>query len=234
MKYRFLLITFCLLIASMALSQGLIEVKLNSGISKYTSYVYFFSGNLINISTVSLGGKKGEKIRIDEVSYVKGADSEGIDRYIIPIRYNRSHIWAERFYTSEKIDIYYTSILSDSWNSVFKAKYFLYSKNGSSPKKLTASNLKRELSDNKESMKLIKRGQAFFGGQMVLYGIGATLIGIDIYSELSSDVNPPPPPGQEDNSVSPTFIAGIGFLLSPWLLNGPRQNSYLEALTSYE
>lgn len=226
MKSLICSIIFCFIVTSPFTQTNGIEVVFKSGNTVYTNHVHLTNNHLW------IGRKKGRKISINEVVHIKGTDQKQKDRYIVPVQMLGQKVWGERFFESDRIEIFYTDVLTDSWNSTFKGKYFLYSKDGGTPKKLKASNLKYDLRDNLESLRLIKKGQGFFAGQMLLYGIGATLLGMGIASDMSKDLSDPPTSNAFE--IPPVYIAGVAVLYSPWLLNGPRQNSYLNALRVYE
>jgi hypothetical protein len=129
------------------------------------------------------------------------------------------------------VNVYYTNIISGTWTTSYKSKYFQYSKDTQLLKKLTYANLKIDLGDNIESMDDLRKGNKLRITQLLLYGIGATLIGVGIASDLNDNSN-----STKDSSskIPPAFIAGAVCLSVPWFINKPKQNHFINALKKYK
>lgn len=231
---KYIVLTLCVFFFPiLAFSQsGPITINLKTGEQLSTNYAYLHNNSTFFRSYVRIDGKKGEKISIDRVAFIEGADKNGVYKYFKPIRLHGSEIWAERTFSSDRVDIYYTNIISGTWNASYRSKYFQYSKDGRPLKKLSYSNLKADLGDNAESMEHLKKGNILRITQFLFYGLGATLIGVGIAGDFNNDELRDP----SDTSIRipPALIAGAVSLYIPWFMNSPKQNRFIKALEKYQ
>ncbi|MEQ8469846.1 MAG: hypothetical protein RIC35_01595 [Marinoscillum sp.] len=229
MRYFFLLFLLPLLASAQNVP---INIHLKSGETISTQYAYLNSNGGFSQPYVRIDNKKGEKITIDRVTHVEGFDQYSKYKYFQPIKLQGRNIWGERTYNSDRINIFYTNIISGTWTASYKSKYFQYEKDGQPLKKLTYANLKIDLADNPESIESLKKGNALKITQILLYGLGATLIGVGIANDFSNDELSDP----NDTSIKipPAVIAGAITLYIPWFINGPKQNHFVNALKAYK
>lgn len=225
-----LFIVFSILCPSLLIAQNSkgIRIEYNSGESKYTNYAYLYSGSAFQSSYVRIDDKKGPKINIQNIDHVEGVNLEGTYKYFAPIWVNGIPIWGERTFSSEHIDLYYTNIVSGTWNATYNYKHFQYRKDGGSLQKMKASNLLRDVGQNQQSMDHIRKGRGIATAQTLLYLLGSGLVIAGIIDGLNKNDT------EDSGGVPPVFIGGAITLFVPWFLNSPKQKHYQNALKAYE
>jgi len=213
-------------------SQLPILVKLNNGQDVFTNYAYitnngsFFSGPYVRVD-----GKKGPKIKIRAVDYIKGRDQYGKERYFLPVYQGGFKIFAERLYDAERISIFYTDVMNWSGGFGYANRHYKYSFDNSELKKVNIRNLQYDLSNNPVSLDYIKKAKTTRTFQTVLYAVGAGLL-IHGFSSMIGDVDDPGPIGQTPK-ISPTLILGVIAVNVPWFLNKGKQENLVNALEAY-
>ena len=173
---RCILLLFLLPFFSYA-QNGPINIHLRSGEVISTRYAYLNNNAGFSKPYVRIDDKKGEKITIDMVSHVEGVDQNSEYKYFQPIYLQGAKIWGERTFRSDRIDIFYTNIVSGTWTAAYKSRWFQYEKDNEPLKKLTYANLKVDLADNPASLTNLRKGNGLRITQFLLYGLGAALIG---------------------------------------------------------
>ena len=210
---------------------GPINVHLKTGDILSTQYALLTNNSFLSRPFVRIHDKKGEKITIDRVIHVEGTDQNGQYKFFKPIQLMGSEIWGERTFHSERVDIYYTDVVSFTGASYYKSKYFQYSKDSRPLKKLNYSNLKIDLADNAGSMQHVERGNKLRITQLLLYGLGAGLVvagAADILNDDELDGT-----GDTSFSVPPTLIVGAIALNIPWFINPAKDKHFVNALEEY-
>ncbi len=209
-----------------------INIHMKSGEILSTRYAFLNINSGFSRPYVRINDKKGEKITIDRITHVEGIDQNGNYKYFQPIRLQGRDIWGERTFNSERVNIFYTNVISGTWTASYKSKYFQYEKDNHPLKKMSYSNLKADLSDHPESMKILKKGNNLRITQILLYGLGSALVISGIASGLSdTELDDPNDSGLK---IPPAFIAGAITLYIPWFINGPKQDHFANALKTYK
>jgi hypothetical protein len=224
MKY---ILTLLLLLPSFCFAQeGPINIYLKTGNITSTNYAFLENNSGFSIPYVRINNKKGEKISIDQVDHIEGTDQNGVYKYFKPIKLQGREIWGERTFRSDRVEIYYTNIISGTWTASYKSKYYQYSKDTQPLKKLTYRNLKIDFGNNNESMPHLKKANSLRVTQLLLYGLGATLITTGIANNLS-DTN-------DNGNIPVSIVAGAICLYIPWFINTPKQKHFINALKDYK
>jgi hypothetical protein len=210
---------------------GPINIHMRSGGIISTRYAFRNNNSGYLRPYVRINDRKGEKISIERIKHVEGTDQNGNYRYFKPIKIQGMLIWGERTFNSERIDIYYTNIVSETWSFSYKSRYFQYSKDDNSLKKMTYENLKVDLADNQQSVEHLKKGNTLKITQYLLYGVGSALVVTGIVNGINdTGVDNPSNSGMK---IPPAFIAGAVTLYIPWFINNPKQNHFVNALKNY-
>ena len=214
--------------------QGPIQVVLKNQDTVYTQYVYLNNNTGFSGPNVRVHHKRGEKIPIDEIDHVEGRDQQGAYKYHKPVPYlYGGEIFAERNFSSPRIEIYFTHYVSGFRDLLYNFRYFSYAIDSSSIKKMSYANLKQDLADHPVSVGYLKQAQGYRTAQIVLYGVGGALVVHGIASGLSSN-DELPPPGESRVKVPATLIIGAVALVVPNLLNNSKQSYFLKALKNYQ
>ena len=231
MKYLLLLL---FLFPSFAFSQdGPISIYLKTGDRISTQYVYLNSnGGFLSRPHVRIDDKRGDKIPIERVEHIEGTDQHGEYKYIKPIYLNGAEIWGERTFSSERVEIYYTNIISGTWTTSYKSKYFQYSADGQPLKKLTYANLRKDIGHHPGAREHLKKGNMLRITQFLLYGAGAALVVGGIANGLGDKELRDPI--ATSLGIPPALIAGAITLYIPWFINSPKQKHFVKALKSYQ
>ncbi|MEM6297569.1 MAG: hypothetical protein AAF740_02665 [Bacteroidota bacterium] len=212
---------------------GPINIRLRTGKTISTNYVYLNSNGFFSAPFVRIDGRKGEKIAIDQVTYIEGRDQNGEEKYFEPIRLHGSLVWGERTFKSEKISIFYTDVVTGGWNYSYQNRHFQYRKKGNTLlRDLKYANLKRDIGDYPESLKNIKKGRNIGIAQVAIFLVGSALVTHGIVTGLN-DNEELPNPGDVRLRIPATFIAGAVTMSIPWLMNGGKQKHYRNALKAY-
>lgn len=106
---------------------------------------------------VRIDGAKGEKIPINRINFVDSPDQAGRYRYYKPVNFQGRKIFAERTFTSERISIFYTNIISGTLQATYSFSHYNYSKDNYPLKKASYTNLSHDLSDNTNPWIILKR-----------------------------------------------------------------------------
>ncbi|HEY3403956.1 MAG TPA: hypothetical protein VGK59_11245 [Ohtaekwangia sp.] len=217
------------MISFSAAGQGEINIHLKSGRIIPTRYVYLYSGYH---SYVKIHEKKGEKIPITLVDHVEGPDETGHYRYIIPV----NDIWAERGFTSDRITIFHTDIVSGKMAAGYKPKSCLYSKDGGPLKSVKLRNLKEDIAECAASMEYIKKGKRIGGTQTLVRVVSYSLIiaGIIDTADNFSVANPDDPESDSGSGISPMVIIGAAGAWVPFFMENAKRQKYIEALKVYQ
>jgi len=210
---------------------GPINIHLKSGRVISTQYAYLYSG--FN-SYLRIHERKGERISIGQVHHVEGTDQKGNYRYFLPVFWG-NEVWAERVFTSDRIEIYQTDILTGTMTATLRSKSNLYSKDGGSLQPLKLRNLKKDLADCPASMEYLKKGKKISTTQTVIYVTSYSLIlaGIVSFANDASAANPGDPE-TSGPSIPPTIIIGAVGAWIPFIMGNAKREKYLEALRAYE
>lgn len=210
---------------------GPINIHLKSGRVISTQYAYLHSGYN---SYLRIHEKKGEKIPINQIDHVEGTDEKGNYRYFKPVLRD-TEVWAERSFTSSRIEIYHTDILTGTMTAEQRPKGSLYSKDGGSLQPLKLKNLKKDLGDCTASMEYLKKGKKISTTQTVIYVASYSLIlaGIVSFANDASDVSPSDPE-TSGPSIPPTIIIGAVGAWIPFIMGNAKREKFLEALKAYE
>ena len=215
--------------------QGPIRVFFKNGSAISTDYVYLYNYIGFSDSFLRIDHKKGEKVAIRQVDHIEGIDQYGRYKYFKPVRYYYGNqIFAERTFTSARIDIYYTDLEPNPWEASYSFRHFTYEKDGGPIKRMKYTNLKKDIRSCRASMSLLKKGNGYRISQMLLYGVGGALVTHGIVTGLSNNDRELPPPGETRISIPPTFVAGAIGLLIPRFLNRAKQNYFVKALKAYQ
>lgn len=222
-----------LLISCTATAQtGPIRVHLTSGIVISTHYAYLYSGYN---SYLRVHEKKGEKISINQVDHIEGIDEKGNYRYFKPVQ-SGNKVWAERGYTSARIVIYHTDIVTGKMAVTYKPKSCLYSKDGGPLHPLKLKYLKKDLADCSDSQDHLRKGKNIATAQAAVYTASYALIVAGIVSFVNdSSVDEP---GKSDmNSgpgIPPAIIVGAIGVWIPIFMDNVKRENYLDALKAYK
>lgn len=212
---------------------GPINIHLKSGEIISTRYAFLENNSIIPY--VRMDHKKGDKITIDKVSHVEGTDQINKYKYFQPIMFQNHFVWGERTYSSERVNIFNTDIISGTWTSRYRNRYYQYQIDNRPLKKLKYSNLKKDIADNPESLSHLKKGNAIKITQFGLYGIAATLIGIGSAKDLNDNTLSNPYDKDKSFSVPVALeIAGAFTLYIPYWINRSKQKHYVNALKAYK
>ena len=232
MRILLLLVLFPLVTQA---QQSPIQIFLRNGDVINTNYVYLYNYVGFSDSFLRIDHKKGEKVAIKQVGHIEGVDQKGLYKYFKPVRYYYGNqIFAERTFSSERIDIYYTDLKSNPWEASYSFRHFNYEKDGGAIKRMNYKNLKKDLRSCRASMSLLRKGNGYRITQMLLYSVGGALVTHGIITGLSNNDGELPPPGETRISVPPTFVAGAIGLLIPRFLNRAKQNHFVKALKAYQ
>lgn len=216
--------------------QGPIKIVLKNNEVVYTNYAHLNNNGTFTGPYVRIHHKRGEKVPIDIVDHVEGIDQRGTYKYFKPINFGyRGEVFAERTFTSKRIKIYYTNVVSGTWNATYSFRHFNYEKDGALLKKMTYANLKKDLSDCPTSTDFLKKANGYRIAQMALYGAGAALVIHGIATGLSGNDDELPPPGAAPRIKIPaTFVIGAISLMILRFLNNPKQGYFVDALKNYQ
>lgn len=213
-------------------SQLPILIKLNNGQDVFTNYAFITnSGSFLSGPYVRIDERRGPKIKIQEVEYIKGRDQYGKERYFLPVYQGGFKIFAERLYDTERVSIFYTDVMNWSGGFGYANRHYKYSFDNSELKKVNIRNLQYDLADNPVSLDYIKKAKTTRTVQTVLYAVGAGLL-IHGISSMAGDVEDPGPIGQAPK-IAPTLIIGAIALNVPWFLNRGKQDNLVNALKAY-
>jgi hypothetical protein len=227
-------VTFILLLISFAAmaQTGPINIHLNSGKIISTHYAYLYSGYN---SYLRIHEKKGEKISIDQVDHIEGIDEAGNYRYFLPVVWG-NEVWAERGFTSDRIVIYHTDIVTGKMASTHKPRSCLYSKDGGPLRQLKLKYLKKDLADCPASLEYLKKGKKVGIAQTAVYVASYSLIvgGIVGFIAETSDKELEDPESSSAASIPPAVLIGALGSAIPLLMNNAKREKYLDALKAYQ
>jgi hypothetical protein len=226
------LLVFSLLFISLASAAqtGPIDIYLTSGKIISTHNLYLFSSYK---SYLRVDNKKGEKIYIDLVDHIEGIDQEGNYRYFKPVSWGNT-VWAERGFTSNRIVIYHTDIVTGTMVATHKPKSCLYSKDGGPLRQLKLKHLKKDMADCPASLGHLKKGKGIATGQTIISVVSYSLIlagTITWFADAADDELDDP--GSSSLDLPPTVLIGAIGAWVPIFMNGPKREKYLAALKAY-
>jgi hypothetical protein len=211
---------------------GPINIHYKSGRVVSTYYAYLFSGY---DSYLKIHEKKGEKVSINLIDHVEGTDEKGNFRYIKPVNLG-NWVWAERGFTSDRITIYHTDIVTGSMAATYKPKSCLYSKDGGSLQPLKLKYLKLDLADCPESLVHLKKAKNIAKAQAVVYVASYSLIiaGIVGFVNDASNDTSEDEPSSSGPSIPPALIIGAVGAYIPFFMNDAKREKCLDALKVYK
>lgn len=227
-----------ILISTLCRAQtGPIDVYLKSGKVISTRYVYISQGGGFSGPFVRVQPNSKDKIKIDDVDHIEGVDQTGKHRYVRPVDWRLSTIWAERTYQSDRISLYYVGIVQ--WGlgvSTTKWKYFQYTKDDGPLTKLSIRNVSRDVGDNPESASFIRKSKTNRILQALLYTTGGVLVITSAVKDLNSVDKPDstPDPAKDDFKLPVGFIAGAACIALPLALKPGKQKNLVNALEVYK
>lgn len=206
-----------------------INIHLKSGKIIATRYVYLYSGY---DSHLRIHEKNGENISIGMVDHIEGFDENENYRYFKPIQWGNL-VWAERGFTSDRIIIYHTDIVTGTMAVKYKPKNCLYSKDESPLRHLKLKYLKRDLADCPASLEYLGKGKKIGAAQVGISIVGYSLI----TAGMVTLINAPSNEDTEDHSVPeipPTILMGGIAVLIPVFMTNLKRQKYQDALKVYE
>lgn len=229
MKYTVLLIILACTICKA--QNGPIKVYLNSGKVISTRYIYVDQGGGLGRAFVRIDPSSKARITIDSVDHIEGTDNDGKSRYIRPMRWRLSTIWAERTFNSDRIAMYYVGIQSGGFGTVsMNWKYYQYSKDDGPLQKLTIANVDRDVKDDPKALEYVKKSRANSLVQGLLYTAGGALI----IAAAAKDLAPDDGPAEDGSKVPVAAVVGIGCLILPLALKPSKQRNLVHALETYK
>lgn len=201
-----------------------IEVRMNTGSSIFTDYVYIYSNNVGSFARIN--GRKGEKISINQIKDIKGIDLGGNERYFVPIEFGKFKRWGEQTFESERIKLYCTN--SFDMSSPARAGD-AYQKDDQEILSMKYKWLKDDLKDNEVSMDYLKKANNYRVAQLALWTAGIAFF-------VSGVVKLQNTPIEEDPSslaVPSAFYFAAGVNLIAGFLERPKKAVFREALKKY-
>jgi hypothetical protein len=212
--------------------KGPINVYYKSGRVVSTYYAYLFSGY---DSYLRIHEKKGEKVSINLIDHIEGTDEKGNYRYIKPVEWG-GLVWAERGFTSDRIVIYHTDIVTGSMAATHKPKSCLYSKDGGPLQPLKLKYLNKDLADCPESVDHLKKAKRIAKAQVAVYAASYSLIAVGIVGFISNSSTDTTEDEPESTSVSipPTILIGALGAYIPFFMNDAKREKCLDALKVYK
>lgn len=212
---------------------GPINIHLNTNEIISTRYAYLYSSSQ---SYVRIDERKGQKIPINSVDHIEGFDEKGNYRFFLPVRITPQRlVWAERGFSSERIVIYHTDIVTGTMAANHKPKSCLYSKDNGPIKPLDLRDLRSDLGDCPASIEFLRKGKnigiAQAGVRIVSY---ALILGGTIKFLSDASVQEPGDPSKGGPDIPAGIIVGAVTAWIPVLMANEKNERYLEALKAYK